>query len=299
MKSRDQLKWDIISNGVMILFSLAALLPMILLIVASFTDEAYVMANGYSFFPGKFSLEAYKYMLYQASLIGKGYLNTIIVTLLGTGASILITSMFAYALANDRLPGGRLLNFLCIFTMLFSGGQVASYYIWSNVFHIRDTIFALILPNLMMSPFNVILVKNYYKNSIPAALREAAKIDGCSEFKIFWKIVMPLSIPINATIGLMTGLVYWNDWVNGLYYLSNRNGSKFYTIQIILNQISENIAFLANSATSNAGITAVGRFPTTTARMAIAVIGMLPVLIVYPFLQKYFVKGITIGAVKE
>lgn len=299
MKSKDKLKWGIISNGVLILFSLAALLPFILLLVASVTDEAYVTANGYSFFPKEISMEAYGYIFYQAELIGRGYLNTILVTLIGTGLSILMTSMFAYALSNKNLPGVRILNFLCVFTMLFSGGQVASYYIWSNVFHIRDTLAALILPNMLMNAFNVILVKNYYTNSIPAALREAARIDGCSEFKIFWKIVMPLSVPINATIGLMTGLVYWNDWVNGLYYLSNRNGSKYYTIQLILNQISENISFLANAATSSAGAAAMGRFPATTARMAIAVIGMLPILIIYPFLQKYFVKGITIGAVKE
>lgn len=299
MKSKDQLKWDFLSNGILLLFSFAALFPMLLLIAASFSDEAEVMVNGYSLIPAKVSAEAYRYLMYQGALIGRGYLNTILVTLLGTAVSILLTSMFAYALANERLPGGKLLNFLCIFTMLFSGGQVASYYIWSNVFHIRDTIFALILPNMLLSPFNVILVKNYYQNSIPPVLREAARIDGCSEFKIFWKIIMPLSVPINATIGLMTGLIYWNDWVNGLYYLSNRNGSRFYTIQIILNQISENISFLSNAATSSVGVAAVGRFPTTTARMAIAVVGMLPVLIVYPFLQKYFVKGITIGAVKE
>lgn len=298
MKNRDEVKWSIISNGLMIIFSLAAMLPFILMLMASFTQESSVALNGYRFWPKEFSLDAYKYILAQFATLGKGYLNTIVVTLIGTAASIIITCMFAYALANDRLPGVKLLNFLCIFTMLFSGGQVASYYIWSNVFHIRDTIWGLVLPNLMMSAFNVILVKNYFINSIPASLKEAARIDGCSEFKIFWKIVMPLALPINATIGLMTGLAYWNDWTNGLYYLTTRNGSQYYTIQIILNQISENISWLA-SGSAMAATSSAGQFPTTTARMAIAVIGILPVMIVYPFLQKYFVKGITIGAVKE
>lgn len=297
MKNSDALKWKIISNGVLIFFSLAAIIPFILLIVASFTDEGWALANGYSFFPGEWSIDSYKYLFAQFGTIGKGYLNTIIVTAIGTAASILITSMFAYALANDNLPGVRILNFLCVFTMLFSGGQVASYYIWSNVFHIRDTIWALILPNLMMNAFNVILVKNYFKNSIPMSLKEAAKIDGCSEFGVFWKIVMPLSIPINVTIGLMTGLGYWNDWINGLYYLSSRDGSKFYTIQLILNQISENVTWLAQGS-SSMGISAAD-FPSTTARMAIAVIGIVPIIIIYPFMQKYFVKGITLGAVKE
>lgn len=297
MKSKDSLKWQTISHVVLMIFALCALIPFILLLSASFSDETNVMVNGYSLFPKEFCLDAYAYVATRWADIGKAYLMTIIVTAIGTGTSILITSMFAYTLSMDFIPGVKVLNFLCIFTMLFSGGVVGSYYIWANVLHIRDTIWALILPNLLMNAFNVILVKNYYKNSIPPALRESARIDGCSEFKIFWKIVMPLSIPINATIGLMTGLAYWNDWTNGLYYLTERGGSQYYTIQLMLNRISENIQWLS-SAAQGAGVT-TGSIPTTTSRMAIGVLGLLPVLIAYPFLQKYFVKGITIGAVKE
>jgi putative aldouronate transport system permease protein len=297
MKSKDSIKWQIISHVVLMLFTLCAIIPFILLLSASFSDENTVMVQGYSLIPHKFSLDAYAYVATRWADIGKAYLMTIIVTLIGTGLSIIITSMFAYTLSMDFVPGVKVMNFLCIFTMLFSGGVVGSYYIWANVFHIRDTIWALIFPNLMMNAFNVILVKNYYTNSIPPALRESARIDGCSEFRIFWKIVMPLSIPINATIGLMTGLAYWNDWTNGLYYLTERGGSQYYTIQLMLNRISENIQWLS-SAAQGAGIS-TGNIPTTTSRMAIGVLGMLPVLIVYPFLQKYFVKGITVGAVKE
>lgn len=298
MKSKDLTKWKIISNGVLSIFSLAAVLPFILLIMSSFTEEAVVMREGYRFWPRVFSLEAYRYIFTQAAIIGRGYMNTITVTVIGTGLSILLTSMLAYTLAESRIPGTRIMNYLCIFTMLFSGGMVSSYYIWSSVFYIRDTMWALILPNLLMNAFSVLLVKNYYINSIPPSLKEAARIDGCSEFRIFLTIVMPLSIPINATIGLMTGLVYWNDWVNGLYYLTQRNGSKYFTIQIILNQISDSITWLSK-ASSTGGGTAVTNFPSSTARMAIAAIGVLPIIIVYPFLQKYFVKGIMIGAVKE
>lgn len=297
MKSRDSIKWQWISNIVLMIFALSALIPFILLLSASFSDETQVMVKGYSILPQKFSLDAYTYVLTRGADIGRSYLMTIVVTVIGTGLSIIITSMFAYTLSMDFVPGVKILNFLCIFTMLFSGGVVGSYYIWANVFHIRDTILALILPNLMLNAFNIILVKNYYKNSIPPALRESARIDGCSEFKIFWKIVMPLSIPINATIGLMTGLAYWNDWTNGLYYLTERNGSQYYTIQLMLNRISENIQWLS-SAAQGAGVS-TGSVPTTTSRMAIGVLGLLPILIIYPFLQKYFVKGITVGAVKE
>ena len=297
MKSKDRTKWQIISNVVLMLFTICALIPFLLLISASFSDETEVMKFGYSIIPRNFTLDAYAYIATRWADIGKAYGMTILVTAIGTAASIIITSMFAYTLSMDFIPGVRLLNFLCIFTMLFSGGIVGSYYIWSNVFHIRDTIFALLLPNLMLNAFNIILVKNYYINSIPAALRESARIDGASEFRIFWKIVMPLSIPINATIGLMTGLAYWNDWTNGLYYLTERGGSQYYTIQLMMNRISDNIQWLASSANSSGVSTA--NIPTTTSRMAIGVIGLLPVLIVYPFLQKYFVKGITVGAVKE
>ena len=297
IKSKDSTKWQIISHVALMFFALCALIPFLLLLSASFSDESSVMVQGHSLIPHKFSLDAYTYIATRWMDIGKSYLMTILVTFIGTGLSIIITSMFAYTLSMNFIPGVTLLNFLCVFTMLFSGGVVGSYYIWSNVFHIRDTVAALIFPNLMMNAFNVILVKNYYQNSIPAALREAARIDGCSEFGIFWKIVMPLSIPINATIGLMTGLAYWNDWTNGLYYLTERGGSQYYTIQLMLNRISQNITWLA-SAAQGSGVT-TGSVPTTTSRMAIGVIGLLPVLIVYPFLQKYFVKGITVGAVKE
>ena len=295
MKSRDTFKWQIISNTVLIIVSVLAVMPFILLLTSSFTEESWALANGYSFFPGKWSLEAYGYIMSNFALIGRGYLNTFLVTLVGTGFSIIVSSLLAYALAKEGLPLSGLLNFLVIFTMLFSGGQVASYYIWSNVFQVRDSYAGLILPNLFMNAFNIILIKNYYKTSIPASLLEAAKVDGASEFGIFVKIVFPLSIPINATIGLMTGLAYWNDWVNGLYYLTSRNGEKYYTIHLILNRINDSIAFLQSSSSTTIGVS----FPSSTVRMAIAVTGIIPVLIIYPFLQKYFVKGITVGAVKE
>lgn len=295
---KESSRWNIISNGVMIFFSALAVIPFVLLLIASFTDNQWATVNGFSFWPDKWSLESYKYIASSWKSIGHAYLMTILVTVFGTGISLCVTTGFAYALSDKTLPGHRILNFLCIFTMLFSGGVVASYYTWSQIFHIRDTIFALIFPGLLMNAFNVILVKNYFTFSIPASLIDAARIDGAGEIKTFVKIVLPLSTPILATIGLMTGLIYWNDWNNGLYYLSQRGGSKYYTIQILLNQINENVQYLAKNA-SQMGVTGIGTLPTTTVRMAIAVIGILPILIVYPFLQKYFAKGITMGAVKE
>ena len=163
----------------------------------------------------------------------------------------------------------------------------------------KDTIWALIIPGLLMNAFNVVLIRNYFTNSIPVSLEEAARIDGAGSFRIFAGIVLPLSKPIVATVGLMTGLGYWNDWMNGLYYLTKRGGADYYTIQITLNNINEDIKALTQAKSANMGVSMKVNTPSITIRMAIAVVGILPILILYPFFQRYFVKGITLGGVKE
>lgn len=201
-------------------------------------------------------------------------------------------SLYAFQAA---IAGGKILNFLVIFTMLFNGGLVSTYMVYTTVFHIKNTVWALIVPNLLMNAFMIMLVRNYFEHSIPEELYESARIDGAGEFYIFFKIVLPLSVPILATVGLMTGISYWNDWQNGLYYLTKDEGGNLYTIQNILNEINTNISFLASY---NVGGVNIAELPTTTARMAIAVIGILPIAIIYPFFQKYFAKGLVMGAVK-
>lgn len=297
MKSREYRVTQLLAHLVCGLFALMALLPFILLMIASFTDNGWATANGFSFFPKEWSLDAYRYIAVQWDTIGRAYIMTIVVTLAGTASSILVTTLFAYAICQKDVPGMKVLSFMLIFTMLFNGGLVATYYTYVNYFHVRNTIWALILPNLMMNAFNVILVRNYFVNSIPYSLIEAARLDGASEFGIFFKVVMPLSLPIIATIGLMTGLMYWNDWQNGMYYLTERGGGHLYTIQIILNNINENINALLQNSSATGGMNI--KMPSTTVRMAIATVGILPILVIYPFFQKYFVKGITLGGVKE
>lgn len=297
MRSKEYKITQVLAHFVCGLFALMALLPFILLVVASFTDNAWATANGFSFFPKELSTEAYSYIAAQWDTIGRAYLMTIVVTVVGTASSILVTTLFAYAISQKEVPGMKVLSFMLVFTMLFNGGLVATYYTYVNYFHVRNTIWALVLPGLMMNAFNVILVRNYFTNSIPYSLIEAARLDGASEFGIFFKVVMPLSLPIIATIGLMTGLMYWNDWQNGMYYLTERGGGHLYTIQVILNNINENINALLQN-TSVTGGTNI-KMPSTTVRMAIATVGILPILIIYPFFQKYFVKGITLGGVKE
>ncbi len=294
-KMNNEKAWAIGAHLVMILLSLLALAPFVLLVIGSFTENDWATANGFSYLPGEWSIAAYQYIAGSLGTIGKAYIMTIVVTGIGTLGAILVTTTFAYMLSYTQLPGIKLLNFLTVFTMLFSGGIVASFYVWVNVFHVRDTIWGLVLPNLFLNAFNVILVKNYYLTSVPDSLIEAARIDGAGEFRIFARIVFPLSTPIIATIGLMTGIMYWNDWTNGLYYLTARGGSQYYTIQLVLNQINQSISFLAQNSGS---VTQAASLPTTTARMAIAVVGVIPILVAYPFFQKFFAKGITMGAVK-
>ena len=285
MKSKEYRNTQILANLVCGILALLALLPFILLIVASLTDNTWATANGFSFFPGSWSLDAYRYIAVQWATIGRAYLMTIVVTIFGTAASIMVTTLFAYAICQQEVPGMKLLSFMMVFTMLFNGGLVATYYSYVNYFHVRNTIWALIVPNLLMNAFNVILVRNYFTNSIPASLIEAARLDGASEFGIFFRIVMPLS------------LGYWNDWQNGMYYLTERGGGQYYTIQIVLNNINENINALRQSASATGNMNI--QMPSTTVRMAIATVGILPILLIYPFFQKYFVKGITLGGVKE
>lgn len=300
MKTREYKLMQCLSHGVCILFTILAILPFWLLVTGSFTENSWAVANGFSFFPKEWSLEAYRYIMTKWDMIGRGYFMTILVTVLGVIIGVTVSTLFAYGIAQTDIPGMKIISFLLVFTMLFNGGLVSTYYSYVNFFHIKDTIWALIIPNYLMNAFNVILIRNYFKNSIPPSLREAAKIDGAGEFQVLWKIIIPLSKPILATVGLLIGLTYWNDWTNGLYYLSQRNGSRLYTVQNILNNINENInALLQNAADASKIGASVASLPSTTVRMAIAVVGILPVIIAYPFFQKYFVKGITLGGVKE
>ena len=284
-----------IAHVVLGLMTLSSLLPFVLLVISSFTEENYATRYGFSFFPKAWSLGAYQYLMNEWNQIGHAYLITFIVTVLGTLIGMVCSTMLAYGLTRD-IVGKAFLNFYVVFTMLFSGGIVASYYVWSNLFHIKNTIWALVLPGLLINAFNIILEKNYFNNNIPESLIESAKIDGAGDIKTFVSIVLPLSKPILATIGLMSAICYWNDWTNGLYYVDQ---AALYSLQQVLNNINENASFLASNSTQMSSMLhGTASIPTTTMRMAIAVIGILPMVIAYPFFQKYFVKGITIGAVK-
>jgi putative aldouronate transport system permease protein len=294
--NKENRAWQSAAHIILILFSLACLLPFVLLTVSSFTDENVIVQYGYSFFPKELSLEAYVYLWQQSSQLLHAYAITILVTVLGTASSLLITSLLAYPLSRRDLPGGIFFAFLLFFTLLFNGGLVPTYLIYTQIFHIKNTIWALLIPGLLMNGFNVLLMRTFFMTTVPVPVLESASIDGAGEFKMYYKIVLPLSLPIMATVGLFQGLAYWNDWYNGLIYVTD---SSLFSLQNVLNRIMSNIQFLAsNSSLSSRSSEAVAQIPGETFRMAIAVVGVIPILIAYPFFQKYFVKGMTVGAVK-
>ena len=284
----------IFSNVLMILIGICSIAPFLLLIMSSVTDEQSLVSNGYSFFPKEYSLYAYKYLLADSTSMVRAYGISILVTAVGTVANLLLITLYAYPLSRKDLPGRNIFAFYLFFTMLFSGGLVPSYIMWSRTFHINNTIFALIVPNLMLGAFNVIMMRTYFTTNIPDAVIEAARIDGAGEIRILYRIVLPMAMPIMATIGLLVGLAYWNDWQNGLYYLTD---DRLFSVQVLLMDIQRNIDSLRRSASQGASVS-LANLPSTGVRMAITVLGILPIMIVYPFVQKYFVKGIAIGAVK-
>lgn len=278
---------------IFILLVLACIVPFVLLVMSSFTSESALMQNGYSLFPKEFSLEAYKYLLQKGTTILRGYGITILVTVVGTLISVTITTLLAYPLSRPELPHRNAFSFIVFFTMLFNGGLVPTYIMYTQVFHIKNTIWALIVPMLLMNAFYVIMMRSFFTANIPDSLIEAARIDGAGELRILGQIVLPLSKPMMATLALMIGLGYWNDWLNGLYYLTD---TRYFSIQNILNRMIADVQFLASASSVGSSITA--NLPSVGIRMAIAVIGVLPILIIYPFFQKAFVKGIVIGGVK-
>lgn len=291
VKSKQDKHFELAAYIVMTIVMLIIFFPFLLLFMSSITEENSLLINGYSIFPKDFSLAAYSYIWESRTTILRAYIITLCVTAVGTCINIIVTALAAYPLSLDRLPGRRVFSFLLLFTMLFNGGLVPTYMIYTTVLHIKDTYLALLVPNLLFSAFNTIIVRTYLRGNIPTELYESARIDGASEFRIFSKIVIPLGKSIFVTIGIFSGLAYWNDWMNGLYYISD---SSKYSIQQLLNVMVKNIQYLTQFGRSSG----TGKLPSISLRMAIAFVAMLPVLILYPFLQKYFEKGITLGAVK-
>ncbi|HHV11676.1 MAG TPA: carbohydrate ABC transporter permease [Clostridiales bacterium] len=293
--SKNERIFQLIINVFLMIMVILVIIPIWLLIAGSITDDASLVSNGYSLIPKVFSLSAYEYLLFKSKDIFHALGISFLITAIGTAVSLMITPLLAYPLSRKDFVARNFISFFVFFTMLFNGGIVPSYIMWTQLFHIKNTLWALIIPNLLMNGFSVIMMKNYFAQNIPLELIEASKIDGAGELYIFRKVVLPLSLPIMATIGLLVGIGFWNDWTNGLYYV---NDSRYFSLQNLLNRILTNVQFLASSTEISQGGGANMKLPAVSIRMAIAVVGVVPIMALYPFFQKYFVKGITIGAVK-
>lgn len=294
MKSEHRI-WRLGAHLVFILLSAASIIPFILLVTSSLTSETELVSSGYSFFPSVISTAAYSYLLNGGAGIVRAYGISIFVTIVGTTVSLLVTSLLAYPMSRKDYPAGTLLAFAVFVTMLFNGGLVPTYLVYTQILHVKDTLFALLIPGLLMNGFSVMLMKTYFQMSIPMPVIESASIDGAGEWRTYWSFILPLSMPIMATVGLLQTLIYWNDWMNGTIYLTDIS---LYGIQNLLNRILTDAQFASTGNFGSNTSAMASSAPLETVKMAIAVIGVLPVLLAYPFFQKYYVKGIVIGSVK-
>jgi putative aldouronate transport system permease protein len=283
---------QIILNVALTTLTILFLIPLLVVISASFTDEIALTRNGYSLFPTQFSLEAYHYILLDPTQILRSYGVTTTVTGVGTVAALFVMSLLAYTLARKDFTWRRPVSFYVFFTMLFNGGLVPTYILITQYLKLRDSLWVLILPYLVV-PWFVLLLRTYF-STLPKEFIESAKIDGASEWRIYLNVVLPLSTPALATIGLFCILMFWNDWWLALLYI---NEPKLYPLQYLLYAILRNAEFLSANSSASAMLTTV-KVPLQTIRMAMAVIAIGPVAIAFLALQRYFVRGITLGGLK-
>ncbi|MBL4934620.1 carbohydrate ABC transporter permease [Clostridium sp. YIM B02515] len=292
LKSRKKFSIaNVIINLVFIIACIFCILPLLLVLSVSLSNENSIYKNGYHLIPQVFSFKAYEFIFSGNSPVLNAYLITTIVTVVGTFIHLYITSMLAYGLSRKEVKYNKGLSFFVFFCLLFSGGMLPWYILITKYLHMKDTIIVLIFPYLVSS-VNVLIMKNFFKG-VPNSIIEAARIDGSSEYNTFLKIIMPISKPVFATIGLFVAVFYWNDWMTCSLFINN---NKLYDLQFLLQSIMNNIAYLQG----NPMLEKVGtNLPDETARMATCILAIAPIIIAYPFIQKYFEKGLTIGAVKE
>lgn len=273
-------------------FAVFALIPFILVLSASFTEEVALTRYGYKLWPQQFSLDAYRLALEDGG-IGQAYLITIFTTVFGTLASMTMSCLAAYVMSVKNFRSRGMLAMFIYFTMLFNGGLVPSYLLITKFLKLQNSIWVLLLPSLC-NAWNILLLRNFF-NGVPDSLREAAKVDGASDVRILWQIMLPVSLPALATIGLFYALSYWNEWYKCLLYIDTSH-SNLYTLQYLIQRILRQVNYAANLPAEAASLQ--GKLPTYSFRMATIVIAIGPIIMLYPFLQKYFVSGLTVGAVK-
>ncbi|MEC0089523.1 carbohydrate ABC transporter permease [Paenibacillus macquariensis] len=287
---------NIFFNLIFILLALVCVIPVIVVLSISFSSEASIRETGYHLLPIAYSGEAYIYIVKQGTMILRAFGVSALVTVVGTVLGVFLTTSMGYVISRPTYKLKGFLTWVVFIPMVFNGGLVSSYFINSNLLGLKDSIWALILP-LAVSSFNVIICKTFFRSTIPDGLIESAEIDGASQLRIFFSIILPISLPVIATIGLFLCFAYWNDWFQSMLYIDNQN---LYSLQALLNSLMSNVDALAKNAASMGVSYAVlvATMPKESARMAVAILIVLPVAFAYPFFQKYFISGLTVGAVK-
>ena len=293
---KDVVALNIIAYTFCTLMALICLVPFIMVLSGSFSSETAVTANGFSLFPQDFSLEAYKTVFRDPMTVVRAYATTILLTLVGTFLGLLLQTMTAYVLSRKDFEWRNYFSFFYYFTTLFSGGLVPTYILYTQTLDLQDSYLALLLP-LLFSVYNLLIMKSYI-SAIPDSLIDAAKIDGCGEMRTLFQVIMPLIKPALATVGLFIALAYWNDWYNAMLYI--KSDTK-YPLQYFLYQQVNNIEAYKRLLASNlvsADVVSSMSLPTQTLKMALTIVVTGPIILAFPFVQRYFVQGITIGAVK-
>jgi len=287
--------WNVIFNLIAGIFAFLCVFPFIFVTIISFTDEGTLARNGYRIIPEKWSLEAYRYVFKAGDQLLRSYGVTIAVTVIGTVISMIMIALFAYAISRKSFKYRNFFAFFAFFTMLFNGGLVPTYIVVTQLLGLKDSIWALILP-MAVNAFYIMIMRTFF-STIPDAIIESGKIDGAGEFGIFFRLVLPLSLPGLATIGLFSTLGYWNDWFNALLYIDKPS---LVPLQSMLMRIETSMQFILQNTTNPAmGVAALQSLPQDTSRMAMVVLATGPIVFAYPFFQRYFIQGLTVGAVKE
>ena len=282
-------------NAMFAVLSFVCIFPFFFVLMLSISSEQSLRTNGYALIPAEFSLAAYEFLWNERDMILTSLLVSIVVTVLGTVIGVLLTTMMGYVLSRPQFKLRGFLQWVVFIPMIFNGGMVANYVVVANMLHLNDTIWCLVLP-LAVSSWNVTISKTFFRQTIPDSIIESAKIDGASQLTIFARIVVPISKPVFATVALFLTFGYWNDWLQASLYISK---DSLRGLQPLLNQIMGQLQYLANNPTAGLSLQQYkASMPSESVRMAIATIIVIPIACAYPFFQKYFISGLTVGAVK-
>jgi len=297
-KGRDVLALSPMTNALlnvlMVIGCILTLFPLYVIIISSVTSEASLTSNGYRLWPEEFSTLAYSYLFSKGSIVVTAYRNTIISTLAGTALSVFMVGLYAYPLSRDNFRFRRFFTFYAFFTMLFGGGLVSYYMVMRQILQIENSLWALFLPSAF-SPFWVIVMRTFYKTNIPDEIIESARIDGANEWRTLFSIVVPLAVPGLATVALFSAIGLWNNFFNCLLLVDE---AEYYSLQFTIYTTLNSIRFLLENADKLQGLVDVSALPSQTFRMAMAVVTVGPIIFAYPFFQRYFIRGLTMGAVK-